>query len=218
MNHGSSRLMAATFLATLVCSVGREIPARADDRCDNKTLEEVFNIIHAACTEERCDPTRLKEITKSIERWKVLTAMRTLFTVHMFFPKGKTDIESSLDLSTTTSDQQAMLQREITKPYETVVYVVGRGSSSGSDRTNWEISRERTLAVYNYLVNDLKLKCRFLQKVAFGKTILQLTVSDAKLLNIAEGDYRSDENVLNQSVEIFVYPCRNRLREVEYPH
>jgi hypothetical protein len=124
-------------------------------------------------------------------------------------------MQSALDLSTTKEFQLEKLRSEIKNPDDTVVYVVGRGSAQGSDRTNWEISRKRTLAVYRYLLEDLKLNCRYIQKVALGKNIFQLTAGDAKLLNIPEADYRGDKSVLNQSVEIFVYPCRNRLRHVE---
>jgi hypothetical protein len=209
------RHLVPIVLLTCLCL---ERPARADDRCENGTLQEVFNIIHAACTEESCDPERLKEISTHIERWKLMTAMKTLFTVHVFFPIGKSDMQSALDLRTGKSDQLALLRSEIRNPEDTIVYVVGRGSAEGSSRINWEISRKRTLAVYRYLEDNLKLNCRFIQKVALGKTILQLSLSDAKLLDIADGDYRSDVNVLNQSVEIFVYPCRNRLREVKSAH
>jgi hypothetical protein len=174
----------------------------------------VFNIIHAACTEESCDPERLKEITTNIEHWKLLTAMRSLFTVHVFFPLGATDMQSALDLTSTKRDEMNLLKAQITKPEDTIVYVVGRGSAIGSDRKNWEISRKRTLAVYRYLLEDLKLNCQYIQKVALGKTIFQLSLKDANVLNIAEGDYREDPLVLNQSVEIFVYPCRNQPRSV----
>lgn len=218
--HREDRRSTRALLAVLALStlLGAGRVSRADDRCDNSTLKEVFNIIHAACTEESCDPERLKEITTKIERWKLLTAMRTLHTVHIFFPLGKTDMRSALDMSTTKNEQLALLKNEIKHPEDTIVYVVGRGSAVGSDRKNWEISRQRTLAVYRYLLDDLKLSCQYIQKVALGKSIFQLSAGDARLLNIADGDYRQDENVLNQSVEIFVYPCRNHLRTVSDPH
>lgn len=188
----------------------------AEDVCKNETLREVFQIIHGACNNENCDESKLDEINSTIAKPKLLTAMRTLPTIHVFFPSGKATMKDALDLGTAKKDQLAILQEIITNPEDTVVYVVGRGSAHGSARANWEIARKRTLAVYYYLLQELKLTCRYVQKVAFGKTVLQLTSSDAGFLGIAPNDFRNDEKVLNQSVEIFVYPCRNRLPTVTW--
>lgn len=187
-------------------------PAWAEDNvCSNPTLQEVFRIVHAACDTENCDEAKLEEINVSIPKHKLMAAMRLMNPIHVFFPSGRSTMQDALDFATSKKDQIAMLQEIITAPEETVVYVIGRGSRTGSQRKNFELARRRTLAVFMHLARDLKLKCRYVQKVAFGKTVLQLSRSDANLLNIAPNDYRSDERILNQSVEIFVYPCRNRL-------
>ena len=206
------------FLLVLCLMLGASSTTRAEDSvCKNPALYEVFAIIDRACNEETCDEGLLKEINTSIERGKLLAAMDQLKVYHIFFPVGKHEIADSLDFEVTKKDQLAALKYAITNPEDVAIYVLGRGSASkGSERLNWELSRKRTLSVYNYLIRELGLTCRYVQKVAFGKTVLHLSASDAGMLRIPTNDFRNDVNVLNQSVEVFVYPCRNSLHKPKH--
>jgi hypothetical protein len=198
--------------------IGAATTSYADDpMCKNPALYEVFAIIDRACNEQTCDEGILKEINTAIERGKLLAAMDQLKVYHIFFPVGKSDIHDALDFDITKKDQLASLKYSITNPEDVAIYVLGRGSASkGSERVNWELARKRTLAVYNYLTTDLALTCRYVQKVAFGKTVLQLSASDAGMLRIPANDFRNDTDVLNQSVEVFIYPCRNSLHKSKH--
>lgn len=179
--------------------------------CDNRELRRAIRAIYDACSDVTCDFTKLREL-EDIDKGKLLAALRNpyLRPVHLFFPVGRTKLSDALDWMSGKREQLESIKM-IDDPDNTVVFVIGVASDAGDRDLNVRLSRERMLNVMSYIKNHLQVKCYQIKGGWLGKQYLQLSQSDAALLNVANGDYRSDKLVLNQAVHIFVFPCRDVL-------
>jgi hypothetical protein len=188
--------------------------ANADDPrvCGNEELLRAMRIIDAACDTITCNFTTLKELNANVQKRQLLYALRDpyLQPVHVFFPMNETDVHRAFDWSTTKREQLATLQF-IDDPEQSIIYVIGRASTTGDHDINVRMSRERMRSVMKYLQEELRVKCHNFHGGWLGREILQLNESDAEFLHIYPNDYRRDTYILNQSVEIFVYPCKKSL-------
>lgn len=178
--------------------------------CRNGELLRAIRTIEAACADLTCDFEKLKELNSAIDRGTLMAVLRNpyLFPVHLFFPMGKTSTADILNWNTTKRDQLDSL-KSIDR--DSVVYVIGRASKKGGSALNRILSRERVKSVLKYLKETLRVDCHEFHGAWFGDETLYLTQSDASMLNIPALDYRNDVGILNQSVQIFVFPCRNQL-------
>jgi hypothetical protein len=179
--------------------------------CANVELRRAIRSINDACTDITCDFSKLRELD-DIDKGKLLAALRNpyLRPVHLFFPKGQTQLSDAFDWRTTKKDQLDSI-KYIDDPDNTIVFVIGRASATGNRDVNIRLSRERMLSVMDYVRNHLQVKCHKFKGGWLGKDYLQLSRSDATLLNVESRDYREDELILNQAVHVFVFPCRDVL-------
>jgi hypothetical protein len=180
--------------------------------CTNVELVKAIRIIDGACTDLSCDFTKLKELDARVDKSTLLAALRDPFLqpVHIFFPRGKSDLDQAFDWRTKKEDQLKSI-KFINDPANSIVYVIGRASTTGSRDTNITLSRERMRVVMNYIKYTLGVKCHAFHGGWLGREILQLNESDARLLNLEPDDFREDWLVLNQSVHVFVFPCADVL-------
>jgi len=202
-----------TAIFGIVVMLGSTMPAAAEDPdvCDNKALRRAIRTINDACNSISCDFNKLREL-ENIDKSALLTALRNrdLTPVHIFFPKGETDVARAFDWRTTKRAQLDTI-RLMDSPDDSVVFVIGRASLTGDRETNIAISRERMKSVMHYIQNVLGVKCHDFKGGWVGKEYLQMTSSDAGFLYINDGDYRKDELVLNQAVHVFVFSCKDKL-------
>lgn len=237
-------LLAATAaLAVLV------VPARAGAEpsahapvCDDQAIRDVFNIIRQACTTEGCDPTKLGVIN-NINKQAFLLALKKLprdggRVEYVFFPQGEERLDHALNFKTRIEDRLDGFKREVaSNGGNTWVYVIGRASATGTEVFNQELSQARVNSVYESLLSKTKdgkpgLDCGFVQKGAFGKTVMQLDKTDANNLGLPHDEYnpggrvenhhkadkdREDVLMLNQSVMVIAYPCRNEVQPPPKP-
>jgi len=180
--------------------------------CTNPELLKAIRIIDRACNEISCDFSTLRELNQQIDKGLLLQAFRNpeLQSVHIFFPINKAKLDDAFDWRSTKRDQIASL-KYISEPDRAVVYVLGRASTVGNRDLNVRLSRERMRNVLNFLKNGLGIRCHAFHGGWFGQEIQQLSLSDARMLNIEPLDFRNDSLVLNQSVHIFVFPCAELL-------
>lgn len=206
------------LLALVVApAIGRADGLRpSKDVCTDDDLMKTFEVIEGACDAEHCDESKLGEIDKKVDKPKLMAALRKLPVVHLFWRSGRFEISDVLNFEELKKDQLETLKMLAKGSDDMAVYVLGRGSQSGTADQNKEISRRRTLSVYQYLAADSKGWCRHILKAAFGKTVLPLQPSDATLLDIPGADYEHSGAILNQSVEVIIFPCRNALPIVRF--
>lgn len=181
--------------------------------CHNKELLEAMRIINRACSQEGCSVEALKELNStSVNKEKLMGALRNpyLFPVHIFFPANKTDLSEAYDWEIAKKNQLATISY-LQAPSDSVIYVIGRASTLGNRKFNQKLSQMRTRSVLDYLQNKLKIKCGGFQAAWLGQDALQLSASDANTLNLNSKDYRNSMQILNQSVELFVFPCKSLL-------
>jgi hypothetical protein len=202
-----------TFVSLLVFFASRtEIyPYPRLPVCDNQELRRAIRSIYDACNDITCDFSKLREI-EDIPKGKLLAALNNpyLRPVHLFFPSGHTQLNDAFDWRTTKKDQLDTIKL-LDDPDNTVVFVIGRASTTGDRDVNIRLSRERMLSVMHYIQFELRVRCHKFKGGWLGKEYLQLSRSDAALLNVESRDYRNDELVLNQAVHVFVFPCRDAL-------
>lgn len=200
-------LFKVAVIAIMALSYATNVSPATPGICENVDLLNAVRIIDSACTPEFCNPAKLREI-ESVTRSDLLRALRDprLMPVHIFFPSGKAALSDAFDWPTIKEDQLKTIAN-LDNPEETSIFIIGYASKTGDEATNVSLSRDRMYAVYFYLKNVLKVKCKFIKGAWVGKTILQLHESDAQLLNLVARDYRNDPLILNQSVHVFIYPC-----------
>ena len=177
--------------------------------CSNPELLKAINIINRACKFQRgCDQGVLKEMDKTVDKPTLMRALRDpyLSPVHLFFSEGKYRIEDSLDWDKIKEDQMKTL-KFVDDPSRSVVYVLGHASVTGNADGNVRLSRQRANAVMEYLQNTLRISCGGFHAAWFGSEALQLTSSDAHLMNLEDDDFRNNLLILNQAVHVFVFPC-----------
>lgn len=203
------RMWMSSLMAGLLALIAVTHDARAASAgiCQNVDLLNAVRIIDTACTPQFCDPAKLKEL-ENVTRSDLLRALRDpqLMPVHIFFPSGKRKLNEAYDWATIKEDQLRTIS-DLNNPSETTIFIIGYASNTGDDAMNVNLSRDRMYAVYFYLKNVLKVKCKLIKGAWVGKTVLQLHESDAQLLNLVARDYRSDPLILNQAVHVFIYPC-----------
>lgn len=201
-----------SFFVMLMLTLGGA-SADAQSICADQELIKAINIIHEACTDVGgCNFYTLRELDERVDRASLLTALRSpyLYPVHLFFPEGKYQLTDIFDWRITKKAQLDTLA-SIPNPREAAVYIIGRASFTGDVATNRELSRRRMESVMSYLKRDLGVECAYFKGGWTGKEILQLNDSDARLLNLSPGDFRSDSKILNQAVHVFVFPCARSL-------
>ena len=214
-------------LATVVLAcLGAPRSALADPSvCQKPDMVEFINKIWNACNtpgQGGCNEAELKQIETlsgtGLDRATIMFALKTLRPIHVFFPMGKSDIGDALDWPTQRQDQFEVLKKtmEGENTDGSIVFVIGRASATGSAKLNFELSQKRTLSVYQYLRGSLKLNCTDIQKVWFGREVMQLKHGDARQIEIEKEEYRDNELILNQSVEVFVWPCKNKIRTLQW--
>jgi len=178
--------------------------------CEDKNgaLIQAIRIIDRACNDIDCNFSTLRELNFRIEKEALLAAFRNpdLQSVHIFFPVSKSDETDILDWNASKRSQLNSIKYAAGLE-DSVIFVLGRASAIGDIDTNIRLSRARMQTVMRYLKYDLHLNCRGFRGGWFGREILQLTKSDAAMLQIDSQDFRDDEDILNQSVHIFVFPC-----------
>lgn len=180
--------------------------------CSNQELIKAIRIINDACTDITCDFSKLKELDSRVDKPSLLAALRDpyLQPVHIFFPENVATLQRAFDWPTIKRNQLDSI-KFIDDPENTVIYVIGRASVTGDRDLNIALSRERMQGVMSYIREHLQVRCRAFHGGWLGKEYLQLSESDARLLNLEPNDYRRDSLVLNQSVHIFVFPCADKL-------
>jgi outer membrane protein OmpA-like peptidoglycan-associated protein len=202
-----------TVLATVTILLlgGTTTGNGASGICDNVDILRAVRIIDEACIKNFCDVEKLHEL-EFIKKSDLLRALSdpSLSPRHVFFPKGKTSLNEAFDWNTIKKTQLDSIADD-TDPENSVLFIIGYASRTGSVETNIRLSRERMLSVYNYLVNVRHVRCKVIKGAWVGKSTLQLDGSDANLFNLYPRDYREDELVLNQAVHVFIYPCRDRI-------
>lgn len=205
----SKQVMRITLLSTIAFFAGRSemYPYDPPPVCGNRELRRAIRTINDACADITCDFSKLHEL-EDIDKGKLLAALRNpyLRPVHLFFPKGQTQLGDIFDWRTTKKAQLDSIKL-LDDPQNSVVFVIGRASVTGNHDTNVALSRERMLSVMKYVKDVLQVKCHKFKGGWLGKEYLQLSRSDAALLNLEPRDYRGDELVLNQAVHVFVFPC-----------
>lgn len=182
------------------------------DVCSNHELIKAIQIIDQACDEISCDFATLRQLDRQIEKGALLAAFRNpdLQSIHIFFPMNEADVKRSFDWNTGKRDQLATA-KYMNDPDNSIVYVLGRASAVGDLDVNVRLSRERMRSVMKYLKNDLGVRCHAFHGGWFGREIQQLSLSDARMLNIEPRDFRDDPLILNQSVHLFIFPCADKL-------
>ncbi len=177
--------------------------------CDNPDLATVFEIIGEACTRHECDISILGELDSRIGRTQLLGALRNpdLRAVHLFFPMNRSSVEEIFDWGTIKFDQLDSLRYSVSRPEETVVFVIGKASAVGSIQHNRELSRDRARSVMSYIKETLPLPFHHVHGAWVGREVMQFGDSDARILNLEPNDFREDDLVLNQAVHVFLYPC-----------
>ncbi len=179
--------------------------------CSNTALLTAIRIIDGACTDLYCDFSRLSELNSRVDKGALLKAFldRDIQSIHLFFPSNQSSLASVFDWNTSKKDQLASL-RYMNDPEDSIIYVLGRASITGTYDQNVGLSRDRMKAIMDYL-KGLGLPCHRFRGAWFGKTIQQFTTSDAAFVRIPSVDYRNDELILNQSVHVFVFPCKGKV-------
>jgi outer membrane protein OmpA-like peptidoglycan-associated protein len=204
-----NRTLVSSLVAGTIALVAAKYDAHAAPPgiCQNVDLLNAVRIIDSACTPQFCDPAKLKEL-ENVTRSDLLRALRDpqLMPVHIFFPAGKRKLTDAFDWATIKEDQLRTIS-DLNDPEHTTIFIIGYASKTGDEAMNVGLSRDRMYAVYFYLKNVLKVKCKLIKGAWVGKTVLQLHESDAQILNLVARDYRSDPLILNQSVHVFIYPC-----------
>lgn len=212
----NTRILAMTALAIL--AAGALVDVGAADRpapaaCTNAVLMDAVAIIDQACTGDHCEFLKLKELD-ALDKGALLAAMQhpDMKAVHLFYPSGKVDLKDVLDWGTIKKAQLDTL-KYLDDPQNTVVYIIGQASTTGSASKNRLFSQARMQNILNYLKDDLMVNCHDVRGAYVGAEILQLAKSDATFLRIEENDFRKDGLILNQSVHVFVVPCAKQLAE-----
>ena len=210
-------LMAAATVATLAFWS----PARAqasdapkDARpmiCKSHELLAYMRKIKQACNDITCDFKKLKEIDENVDKPTLLAALRSpyLHPVHIFFPVGKTALNTAFDWNSTKRSQLGSL-KTLEDPQNSVIFVLGQASAKGSHDLNINLSEQRMQSVMSYLT-EIGVQCKKIHGAFLGREIFQLSASDASFLYIPADDFREDPFVLNQSVHLFVFPCADLL-------
>lgn len=185
--------------------------------CSNVELLNALRIVNSACTEETCDFSKLEKLDAVVDREQFLTALSNphLRAVHIFFPSNEYELSRAFDWLSTKSGQISTL-RAIDNPERSAVFVIGSASVTGAegkrgDDHNRKLSYSRMQGVLEYLKEDLRIECKDFRVGFLGREIMQLSVSDGSFLKINSRDYRNDEYVLNQSVHVFVFPCKEKI-------
>jgi hypothetical protein len=190
--------------------------------CYNATLKDAIDIIDSACNEYECDASTLKQLDTRVKKPLLLTALRDpqLRPIHIFFnkneprsAKGKRraeNIDVALHWSAWKHDQVETLTK--IDPRNSVVYVIGQASKTGSYDYNYRLSQRRMQVVIDYLKKQLHVECQSFRGGWLSNNIFQLTAADADFLDIKTREYDNDEDKLNQAVHVFVFPCADRLK------
>ncbi len=183
-----------------------------DDRprvCSNRELSAVFKIISRACTRHECDISKLGELDSDIERVQLLGTLRNpdLRPIHLFFPSNEDSVDGIFDWNSQKKSQLDAIRFAVSSPEETVVFVLGKASRTGTISHNRELSRDRSRSVIRYIKSSLDLPFHHIHGAWVGREVLQFSDSDARTLNLEPQDYRKDDLVLNQAVHVFLYPC-----------
>lgn len=191
---------------------GQDAGGRDEDRapvCDNAALKEVFDLISTACRTGECDPKILAQLDSRVNRGQLLGILRNreLSGVHLFFPSNRDEVTNIFDWTVSKSQQLESLRYAVSRPEETVVYVVGKASTTGTFEHNRQLSRERARSVGAWIQSNIRLPFHHIHYAWTGEEYLQFNFSDARSLNLEPQDFRSDDLILNQAVHVFIYPC-----------
>jgi hypothetical protein len=103
--------------------------------------------------------------------------------------------------------RRADLERaaELVRRGNQTAYVFARASMSGDPSSNSQIAAERLRTVADWL-RRLAPRMKTV-RISLGTDALVLSRQDADALALAPMEYRNDTWILNQSVEIMLYPC-----------
>lgn len=214
----SVKVSIALLLALFVlCSGHGHAAVDEPEVCENRELLDALRIVNSACSEDLCNFSKLAELDSVVDREQFLIALSNpyLRAVHIFFPSNEYELFKAFDWWSIKRGQMSTL-RSIDNPERAAVFIIGSASVTGAlgdqgDDHNRRLSYSRMRGVLDYLRDELKIPCRDFRVGWLGREVLQLSASDATFLHVNPRDYRSDDYVLNQSVHVFVFPCKEKI-------
>ena len=188
--------------------------------CNDTELLQYIDTIDRACNNDVCDSDAIRELDSSVSKAKLMPVLGNpnLGLVSLFYPRDRDDITQTFEWR---SRRHTQIQAFKNISSDSVsIYILGRASKIGDVGYNVGLSRRRAINVRNYLKELLGGRCSDYHVAWVGRDTLQLDRKDAASLGIPEIDYQDDLFVLNQSVQVFVFPCKHaleRMRTCKYP-
>jgi hypothetical protein len=169
--------------------------------CDDRDFRDQLRHLAAECGASKC-----RTDNPVTSRDGFIQSLRTppLVLVHVFFPSGETDVQKTFDWKTR---RRLDLEHaaELAQRGNQTAYIFARASMSGDPSSNSQIAAERLRTVADWL-RRLSPSLRIV-RISLGTDALVLSRQDADVLALAPMEYRNDTWILNQSVQILLYPC-----------
>lgn len=169
--------------------------------CDNVEFRNQLAQLKAACDESHCGTA---EPVSDREAFIRSLRVPPLILFHVFFPSGETDVQKVFDWKTRRRVDLEHLA-ELTKNGHQTAYILARASMSGDPSSNSQLAVERLRSVAEW-IRRLSPRLRIVP-IALGTDALVLSRGDAESLGLLPMEYRNDTWLLNQSVQIILYPC-----------
>jgi hypothetical protein len=210
---GVIKVTTCVFIIAIVMAsglFGANIDTDRVSVCRDPELLRAIEVMSGVCNDFTCDGSSLRQLGTSASKVRLLSALAepTLMPINLFFPAGRSDLRDIFDWNSAKRDQMCQFNG-IADPENTFVFVIGRTSNTGSVDSNNRLRRERMANVLRYLRDELHVRCRRFRGVWVPKGVFTLAENDARLLKVDAREYRYNVSVLNQSVQVFVYPCAN---------
>ena len=190
--------------------------ARATDICNHAGMKETLAVIRASCVDGTCDiDAMLKKIDKSIGKHHFLAAVSKLPGGVVFFQTGKTTLTAK-EQEIAENNIRAAIGPMVENPENSVFYMIGKASKSGSTQHNRTIASKRVATVYR-LVEKVREsgqgRCAQYYRSYVGEERFQITKGDAQKFRYGVDEQWKQKgkakinDYLNQSVAFFVFPC-----------
>lgn len=176
--------------------------------CRNATLLNAVRIIDEACSPRGCDASIFEGLDTEIDRATFLAALRNplLSTVHVFFQTDRYELDDIFDWNE-RKNSQIKSALYFNDPENTVLFIVGKASAPGSEEYNFSLSRRRAESVHQFVLQEMDVRSREVMVGFLGEQAAQLNEEEANMLGVPRAAYRGSEQILNQSVHVFAYPC-----------
>lgn len=227
-----TRRQAAQFVTTLLLAacllVARPVWAQATPLppvCDDKDTVAVMDKLIATCPNGQCPFEKNLDDVLSGADLVSLASKVDLEPLHVLFRRNRSAFTPSEVANYATSVRG--LERVVAKyrayPGARIV-VLGRASLPGDRRKNIDLSQQRTKSVMDFIHVLGVRNWSDIQHAYFGAAGLQLRLDDIGRLGISESELRYEGDsraamveALNQSVEVFVFPCGAKAQPASEP-